>query len=74
MTTLTTSTPHPSVTLAGLMAGTFTPMFQALARMRARHDLAKLDDHLLKDIGLTRADVTDPRARLFRSSRDLMVL
>ena len=28
-----------------------------LARRRERHDLKRLDDHLLKDVGLTRYDV-----------------
>jgi len=37
----------------------------ALARRRQRAHLLRLDDHLLRDIGLTRADVLDEAARPF---------
>jgi uncharacterized protein YjiS (DUF1127 family) len=33
-------------------------MFRRAERNRALSDLLKLDDHLLRDIGLTRTDVT----------------
>jgi len=33
-------------------------MFRRAERNRALSDLLKLDDHLLRDIGLSRADVT----------------
>lgn len=36
-----------------------------LARRRERLDLAQLDDHLLKDIGLSRADVERETAKPF---------
>lgn len=36
----------------------------ALRRRRARRELAQLDDHLLRDIGLTRYDVGAPRRKM----------
>jgi uncharacterized protein YjiS (DUF1127 family) len=38
-----------------------TAMFRRAERNRALGDLLKLDDHLLRDIGLTRADVASMR-------------
>jgi uncharacterized protein YjiS (DUF1127 family) len=35
----------------------FTDLFRRAERKRALRDLLKLDDHLLRDIGLARADV-----------------
>jgi len=38
-------------------------LFRRAERKRALSDLLKLDDHLLRDIGLTRADLTQMRNR-----------
>jgi uncharacterized protein YjiS (DUF1127 family) len=35
----------------------FTELFRRAERKRALRELLKLDDHLLRDIGVTRADV-----------------
>ena len=39
----------------------FTDMFRRAARRRTLSDLLKLDDHLLRDIGVSRADVSAMR-------------
>lgn len=39
----------------------FSNLFRRAERNRALSDLLKLDDHLLRDIGLTRTDVTAMR-------------
>lgn len=39
----------------------FSNLFRRAERNRALSDLLKLDDHLLRDIGLTRSDVTAMR-------------
>jgi uncharacterized protein YjiS (DUF1127 family) len=36
-----------------------------IARSSQRHDLARLDDHLLKDIGVTRAEAAREAAKPF---------
>jgi uncharacterized protein YjiS (DUF1127 family) len=36
--------------------GVFTMVREWLQRSRTRHEIAELDDHLLRDIGLTRYD------------------
>jgi len=36
----------------------FLAFYAWLERARQRHALSELDEHMLKDIGLTRADVT----------------
>jgi uncharacterized protein YjiS (DUF1127 family) len=38
-------------------AGIVALVRQWLQRSRTRHDIAELDEHLLRDIGLTRLDV-----------------
>ena len=38
-------------------------IFHALALSRSRRALARLDDHILRDIGLTRAEAEDEAAR-----------
>ena len=39
------------------MPGLFSSLFERSSKRRAYADLLKLDDHLLRDIGLTRADI-----------------
>lgn len=39
--------------------GIFSSIFRSSGRRRIYADLLQLDDHLLRDIGLTRADVRD---------------
>ena len=39
-----------------------TTLFRRAERNKALSDLLKLDDHLLRDIGLTRTDVTAMRS------------
>lgn len=46
----------------------FSSLFRRSDRKRALSDLLKLDDHLLRDIGLTRADVAMMRANRNHSS------
>lgn len=46
----------------------FTDLFRRSQHKRALSDLLKLDDHLLRDIGLTRTDVTMMRANRNHSS------
>ena len=41
----------------------FTSLFRRAERRRALGDLLKLDDHLLRDIGLTRSGVAEMRKR-----------
>ena len=36
-----------------------------LRRSRGRDDLAELDEHLLRDIGLTRSEVENERSKFF---------
>jgi uncharacterized protein YjiS (DUF1127 family) len=44
---------------SGRLAAAFERVFTWMERARQRHALAALDEHLLKDIGLTRADIVD---------------
>ncbi|MBX6321735.1 MAG: DUF1127 domain-containing protein [Rhodospirillaceae bacterium] len=44
-------------TWAGVVHGQLTAALAAVERARQRHALQSLDDRMLKDIGLTRADV-----------------
>lgn len=44
------------------MAFSLTSMFRRSERNRVLTDLMKYDDHLLRDIGLTRADLANMRA------------
>jgi uncharacterized protein YjiS (DUF1127 family) len=44
-------------TLQRFAASVFTTMFEWQDRARQRRRLSELDDRMLKDIGLTRADV-----------------
>lgn len=44
------STPHP-------MAALFSRIMRALERRRAIHELTRLDDHMLSDIGISRTDI-----------------
>ena len=39
------------------MPGLLSTFFERSSKRRAYADLLKLDDHLLRDIGLTRADI-----------------
>jgi uncharacterized protein YjiS (DUF1127 family) len=40
-----------------MVAALFSRIIRALERRRAVHDLMQLDDHMLSDIGVTRADI-----------------
>ena len=44
------------------MAFSLTSMFRRSQRMRVLTDLMKFDDHLLRDIGLTRTDLAVMRS------------
>ncbi len=44
----------PRSSLMALAAG----VLRALAQRRAAHELARLDDHMLSDIGISRADIS----------------
>lgn len=51
---------------AGVFARAWRALAAALSPVRGRGTLDQLDDHLLKDIGLSRADrVPDPRERVW---------
>lgn len=43
------------------MRNPFAPLLRRSARRRAFTDMLKLDDHLLRDIGLTRAEALQAR-------------
>lgn len=43
-------------------------LFRRAERKKALGDLLKLDDHLLRDIGVTRSDIADMRRRRFNAS------
>lgn len=47
----------------------FTDLFRRAERNRALSDLLKLDDHLLRDIGVNRADVTAMRRGRYNPAR-----
>ncbi len=49
--------PTAAIGGSGLVARLLTTLLGWSARARERRSLYRLDDHLLKDIGLTRADV-----------------
>lgn len=51
--------------VAGRLAAVLDLVETWLARRRQRLDLAELDDRLLQDIGLTRADVARETAKPF---------
>jgi uncharacterized protein YjiS (DUF1127 family) len=44
---------------SGRLAAAFDKLFTWMERARQRQALAALDNHLLKDIGLTRTDIID---------------
>ena len=46
-------------------AGVLALMREWLLRSRTRNEIAELDDHLLRDIGLTRADAMVEARKLF---------
>jgi uncharacterized protein YjiS (DUF1127 family) len=46
----------------------FSTLFRRAERNKTLSDLLKLDDHLLRDIGLTRADVAFMRSGRNRTS------
>jgi len=46
-------------------AGIVALVRQWLRRSRTRHEIAELDDHLLRDIGLTRFDAAAESRKLF---------
>ena len=50
---------------SGLVAKLLTTLLGWSARARERRSLYRLDDHLLKDIGLTRADVEREASKHF---------
>jgi uncharacterized protein YjiS (DUF1127 family) len=45
-----------------------TTLFRRAERNKALSDLLKLDDHLLRDIGLTRTDITAMRQNRHHAS------
>ena len=45
-----------------------TTLFRRAERNKALSDLLKLDDHLLRDIGLTRTDITAMRQNRLHAS------
>lgn len=47
----------------------FTDLFRRAERNRALSDMLKLDDHLLRDIGVTRADISAMRRGRFNPAR-----
>ncbi len=47
----------------------FTDLFRRAERNRALSDLLKLDDHLLRDMGVTRADIIAMRRSRYNPSR-----
>ena len=62
----------PAVPAARRSGATPSPFARAmtvlqtwLRRSRGRDDLAELDEHLLRDIGLTRSEVENERNKLF---------
>jgi uncharacterized protein YjiS (DUF1127 family) len=40
-----------------MVAALFSQIIRVLERRRAVHDLMQLDDYMLSDIGITRADI-----------------
>jgi uncharacterized protein YjiS (DUF1127 family) len=46
----------------------FSALFRRAKRNKVLSDLLKLDDHLLRDIGLTRADISDMRRGRYHAS------
>lgn len=50
---------------AGFLASVFDAPFVWLERVQDRRRLAELDDHMLRDIGLTRAEAEQAAARPF---------
>lgn len=62
----------PAVPAARRSGATRSPFARAMAvvqtwlrRSRGRDDLAELDEHLLRDIGLTRSEVENERSKFF---------
>ena len=53
------------------MPNYFTSLFQRAARRKALNEMMKLDDRLLRDIGLTRVDVS--RMRSSRGTTDWQI-
>lgn len=47
----------------------FTDLVRRVARRRTLSDLLKLDDHLLRDIGVNRADVSAMRRGRYNPAR-----
>jgi uncharacterized protein YjiS (DUF1127 family) len=47
----------------------FTDLFRRAERNRALSDLLKLDDHLLRDIGISRADIGAMRRGRYNPNR-----
>lgn len=50
------------------MAFSLTSLFRRSERKRVLTDLMKFDDHLLRDIGLTRGDLAEMRSSHHRAS------
>jgi len=70
MTTLHPATESPFVRVqtrqsAGWLALTVETIRCWAHRIRVRDALAELDEHMLKDIGLTRADIEVERSKYF---------
>ena len=57
---------RPAIAGGGSVARLLATMFGWSARARERRSLYRLDDHLLKDLGLTRADIEREASKHFR--------
>jgi len=58
-------TPSVMTRLGQLVLKKIVTVQKGVERQRTRHELAKLDDHMLADIGLNRADVDKEMRRHF---------
>ena len=56
---------HRSGATQSLLARAMAALQTWVRRSRGRDDLAELDDHLLRDIGLTRSQVENERSKFF---------
>jgi uncharacterized protein YjiS (DUF1127 family) len=59
----------PAVRLRAALGITLEWLAAVMRRRRGRQELAQLDDHLLRDIGLTRHDIERRRKDPFQAGR-----